>query len=135
VKTTRMILTVGAVLAAMAMAGCSHTVEVVVHNPSKDALGVKAAAKGIGIKHLGTAGPHSTFKGKVTLKNKYLPTNLQVGVGKQSKVCRVTKNTRQVILRVSLDGGKLLRVGKDPITEERDIDLRRPVDGPEEVIE
>ena len=122
-----MILTVGSVLAAMVMVGCTHTVEVVVHNTSDDALGVKASGPGIGVKRLGTATPASTFKANVTLDNDVLPANLRVSVGKQSRVCEVTKNIDQIILRISLDGGKLLKVGEDPITEQKKVDIRKPV--------
>lgn len=135
VKTIRTVLTVGVVLSVMVMAGCSHTFEVVVHNTSDKALAVKASGPGIGVMPLGTASPKATFKGEVTLDNDDLPANVQISVGPQSKICKVTKNTEQVILRISLDGDKLLRVGTDPINEEKTIDLKRPVGEPEEVIE
>ena len=134
-KTIQMVLTVGVVLSAMVVAGCSHTFEVVVHNTSDKALAVKASGPGIGVTRLGTASPKATFKGDVTLDNDDLPANVQISVGPQSKICKVTKNTDQVILRISLDGGKLLRVGKDPISEENTIDLKKPIGEPEEVIE
>jgi len=133
VKTIRMMLMVGAVLSVMA--GCTHTFEVVVHNPSDKALAVKAAGPGIGVTRLGTSSPKATFKGEVTLDNDDLPANVQISVGEQSKICKVTEDTEQVILRISLDGDKLLRVGKDPIHVEKKIDVKKPIGDPEEVIE
>jgi len=135
-KTTRMILTVGAVLSAMVMVGCSHTVDIIVHNTSSSALMVKAMGPGIGVERVGLAAPASTFKGEVTLDNDVLPANLVISVGKlPPKACKVTKNTERIILRISLDGTTLLRMGDDPITEEINIDTRTPIGGSETVID
>ena len=135
-KTTRMILTVGAVLSAMVMVGCSHTVDIIVHNTSSNALMVKAAGPSIGVERVGLAGPTATFKGKVTLDNDVLPANLLIRVGTlPEKICRVTKNTERIILRISLDGTRLLRMGNDPITEEINIDTRTPIGGSSTVID
>jgi len=135
VKATRMILTVGAVVSMVVLAGCSHTVEIVVQNSSEKALRVKASGPGIGVKHLGTVEPISVFRKDVTLDDDVLPANLQVSVGEQSKVCRVSDQTDQIILRIMKTTGKLERGGQDSVTEEKKIDMRRQVGGPETIFD
>lgn len=135
-KMTRTILAVGAVFSAVVLGGCSHTVEVVVHNPSAETLAVRAIGPGIGEKALGRVpGKGGTLRKKVDLPSKALPADLTIEVGSQAVTFRITEDRDQVVVGISLKDGTLIKIGKDPITEEKKVDLKTPRGDPESVIE
>lgn len=137
VKTTRTILALGAVVSAVMLVGCTHTVEVLVQNPSAKALVVKATGPAFEAKALGTvAAKGGTLKGEVDIPSKELPTDLILHVGDQTLTYEITENVPKIWAFISLENNKLMkRTGKDPVTEEKKTDIKKPIGEPESIIE
>lgn len=135
-KTIRTILALGAVCSAVVLVGCTHTVDVVVHNPSAKSLPVVARGPGFGVKALGTVPPRGgTLRNDVDIPSDQLPTDLIIEVGKQALTFQISEDVDKVVLTISLKDDKLMKVGKDGLKEEKTIDIKKPVGEPESVIE
>jgi len=136
VKTMRTILALGVVFSAVVLVGCSHSVEILVQNPSAKALPVVARGPGFGMKALGTVpGKGGTLKGEVEIPNDQLPTDLILEVGTQTVTYQITEDVDQVRAFISLKDDKLMKRGKDPVIEEKKIDIKKPIGEPEPIIE
>ena len=135
-KTIRTTLALGAVFSAVVLVGCNHTVEVLVQNPSAKSLVVRASGPAFKAKVLGTvAAKGGTLKGEVDIPSDQLPTDLILEVGKQALTYQITENVNKIRAIISLEDDKLMKRGKDPITEEKKIDIKKPIGDAEPVIE
>lgn len=135
-KTMRTILALGAVFSAVVLVGCSHTVEVLVQNPSAKDLEVRAHGPAFATKALGTvSGRGGTLRGEVTIPSDKLPTDLMLDVGNQTVTYVITEDVDIVRAFISLKDDKLMKRGKDPVTEEKTIDIKKPIGEGESVIE
>lgn len=133
-KTTRTILATGVVFSILVLVGCSHTVEVVVHNPTDNTFAVKARGPGIGVKALGSvAGNGGKLRKDVSLRSKDLPASLTIEVGKQELTFTITGSVDQIVLGFERD--KLIKIGKDPINIEIKTDTKTPITDPEEIVD
>ena len=133
IRTT---LALGAVLSTVVLVGCSHNVEVLVQNPSANSLVVKASGPAFKAKVLGTVpAKGGTLKGEVDIPSDQLPTDLILEVGKQALTYQITENVHKIRAFISLENDKLMKRGKDPITEEKKIDIKKPVGDAEPIIE
>jgi hypothetical protein len=135
-RASRTLVTVGLVLATLVMVGCTHTVRLLVNNPTADTLPVSVTGPKIHGRDVDSVvAPHDSAKGKITFWTSDLPTSMTVHVGKTSKSFTIDEDVDVVRTQVSIIDGQLKARGTDEVREEKEVDVMIPMGDPEEVIE
>ena len=130
-RTIGMVLLVVSVL----LMGCTTTVKLRLYNETKDNLPISVTGGGVA-KSLGILAHYDVDAWReVTFKNKNLPADVALKIGKDQTVFNVAKDgPKKFRFRVAT-GGKIAPLGEGPLTVEHKTNLRKQIGPSEAVIE